>query len=68
MLYDAGAFIPLNDLLNQYGQDILKLWRKNVYGADFWGIFLSPYGDSRMPDGKNSTNPDPKRALYSVQL
>jgi putative aldouronate transport system substrate-binding protein len=50
VIYDAGAFIPLNDLLDQYGQDILKLWGKNRKllvqddGEIYWMPQTMPYG------------------------
>jgi putative aldouronate transport system substrate-binding protein len=51
VLHDAGAFIPLNDLLDQYGQDILKLWgdgRKLLVQDDgeiYWMPQTMPYGE-----------------------
>ncbi|WP_028974214.1 hypothetical protein [Spirochaeta cellobiosiphila] len=51
VLYEAGAFIPLDDLLDQYGQDLLALWGDNIKllrqddGHIYWLPQTMPYGD-----------------------
>ncbi|MBN2617994.1 MAG: hypothetical protein JXR64_06745 [Spirochaetales bacterium] len=51
VLHEAGAFIPLNKLLEEHGQDILKLWGeegvKMIRQADgeiYWLPQTMPYG------------------------
>jgi len=51
VMYEAGAFIPLNDLLEQYGQDILKLWGDQIVtikrddGEVYWMPQQMPWGE-----------------------
>ncbi|MFW5801957.1 MAG: hypothetical protein ACOCVC_07970, partial [Spirochaeta sp.] len=51
MMHDAGAFIPLNDLLEEHGQDILALWGDYVDlirqedGEIYWLPQTMPWGD-----------------------
>lgn len=50
-LYDAGAYIPLDDLIEEYGVNVKKLYRDNLKmlkqddGHIYWFPQLFPYGD-----------------------
>lgn len=50
VLHEAGAFIPLNNLLAQHGQDILTMWGKGAEllkqedGEIYWFPQTMPYG------------------------